>query len=57
MVLQRKVNMLDLYNSGCRKAKTYMQIDRTVNSRRCRNPTVVLRLELVLTLTLTQLGQ
>ena len=57
MVLQRKVNMLDLYNSVCRKAKTYMQIDKTVNSRRCRNPTVVLRLELVLTLTLTQLGQ
>ena len=40
MVLQRKVNMLDLYNSGCRKAKTYMQIDRTVNSRRRRKPTV-----------------
>ena len=40
MVLQRKVNMLDIYNSGCRKAKTYMQIDMTVNSRRCRNPTV-----------------
>jgi len=40
MVAQRKVNMLDLYNSGCRKPKTYMQIDRTVDSRRCRNPTV-----------------
>jgi len=25
MVLQRKVNMLDLYNLGCRKAKTNMQ--------------------------------
>jgi len=40
MVLQRKVNMLDLYNLGCRKAKTYMQIDRTVDSRKCCNPTV-----------------
>ena len=40
MVLQRKVNMLDLYNLGCRKAKTYMQIDRTVDSRGCRNFTV-----------------
>ena len=29
MVLQCKVNMLDLNNLGCRKAKTYMQIDRT----------------------------
>ena len=32
--------MLDLNNVGCRKAKTYMQMDRTVDSRRCRNPTV-----------------
>ena len=40
MVLQCKVNMLDLNNLGCRKAKTYMQMDRTVDSRRCRNPTV-----------------
>ena len=40
MVLQRKVNILDLYNSGSRKEKTYMQIDRTVASRGCRNPMV-----------------
>ena len=32
--------MLDVYNSGCRKPKTYMQIDRTVASRGCRNPAV-----------------
>jgi len=32
--------MLELYNSGSRTAKTYMQIDRTVASRGCRNPMV-----------------
>jgi len=32
--------MLDIYNLGCRKPKTYMQIYRTVASRGCRNPVV-----------------
>jgi len=32
--------MLDLYNSGCRKVKVYMHIDRIVASRGCRYRTV-----------------
>jgi len=34
------VKMLDVYNLGSRTAKTYMQIDRNVVSRGCRNPMV-----------------
>jgi len=34
------VKMLDVYNLGSRTAKTYMQIDRNVASRGCRNPMV-----------------
>ena len=34
--------MLDLYNSGCRKVKVYMHIDRIVASRGCRYRTVTI---------------
>ena len=43
--------MLDVYNSGCRKPKTYMQIDRTVPLEDAVTRRSGLRLGFVLTLT------
>ena len=43
IALQPKDTMLYLYNSGCRKVKAYMHMDRIVVSRGCRYRTVRVR--------------